>query len=399
MADRVDPRPPLPRPAARGLARGSRPPAAARRDRDPARDARSRTRGGVAGRRAPPSGTRRDRGRAPAPRARARSRPPRREPDPPRSRARFDRGCGDRDRRGGPDPLRQRRDRAALGLPPRAPARATARAGAAARRTARGCEPARHPARRRKKLRLARIERPDGVERTVRLVERPLARERGGRLLLERLERAVARARRTGGTLALLFVDLDRFKTVNDGLGHGTGDALLAEIARRLRARVRSTDTVARLGGDEFVVLLEPLRDATDAGRVAREIVAAIAQPIALDGRELVVAASVGIATFPADGAGPVELLGRADAAMYRAKTEGGGQLAFWGPAMHRAALERLERERDLRRALRRRELVLHYQPTVELDSGRIVGAEALVRWQHPSRGLLPPGRFVGLAE
>lgn len=280
--------------------------------------------------------------------------------------------------------------------------------------------------------RLALIARPDGIERTVRLVERPLEGERGGRLfvltdvsesarlareldrlaghdpltgllnrrlLLERLERAVARARRTGGTLGLLFIDLDRFKTVNDALGHGAGDGLLAEIARRLRARIRTTDTAARLGGDEFVVLLEPLRSATDAGRVAREIVAAIAHPIALDGRELVVSASVGIATFPADAEGPVELLSRADAAMYRAKSEGGGQLAFWGPAMHKAALERLELDRDLRRALRRGELVLHYQPTVELDSGRIVGAEALLRWHHPSRGLLPPGRFVGLAE
>lgn len=280
--------------------------------------------------------------------------------------------------------------------------------------------------------RLALIARPDGIERTVRVVERPLEGERGGRLLvltdvseparlareldrlaghdpltgllnrrllLERLERAVARARRTGGTLGLLFIDLDRFKTVNDALGHGAGDALLVEIAHRLRARIRATDTAARLGGDEFVVLLEPLRRPTDAGRVAREIMTAITHPVALDGREIVVGASVGIATFPADGTGPVELLGRADAAMYRAKSEGGGQLAFWGPAMHKAALERLELDRDLRRALRRNQLVLHYQPTVELDSGRIVGAEALLRWHHPSRGLVPPGRFVGLAE
>jgi diguanylate cyclase (GGDEF)-like protein/PAS domain S-box-containing protein len=281
--------------------------------------------------------------------------------------------------------------------------------------------------------RLARLRRGDGEERTVRVVTRNLGPtdERGTvlvlsdvsrqvelarelallagrdaltglanrRLLLQRLDQAVGRAGRAGTRLAVLFVDLDRFKTVNDGLGHGAGDALLVEVARRLKATVRSTDTVGRLGGDEFVVLLDPLRADPDAGRVAGAIVAALAEPYAIGGQELISAASVGIALYPADGASAAELVGRADAAMYRAKSRGGAGFAFYCPELHAAALERMELERGLHRALERAELVLHYQPTVSLVDGRVTGVEALLRWRHPSRGLVGPGTFVGLAE
>jgi len=281
--------------------------------------------------------------------------------------------------------------------------------------------------------RLARLPRPDGEERVVRVARRGLgpAGERGTmlvlsdvtreaelarelarlagrdpltglanrRLLLERLQRAVARAGRAGTRLALLFVDLDRFKMVNDGLGHGAGDALLIEVARRLQAALRATDTVGRLGGDEFVVLLDPVRAEPDAGRVAASLLAALAAPYLIEGQELILAASIGIALYPSDARTAEELLARADIAMYRTKTSGGGGFGFYSPELHAAALERLELERGLRRALERDEFVLHYQPTVRLLDGRVTGVEALLRWRHPSRGLVGPGNFVGVAE
>jgi diguanylate cyclase (GGDEF)-like protein/PAS domain S-box-containing protein len=281
--------------------------------------------------------------------------------------------------------------------------------------------------------RIARLCRADGGERSVRLVERGLGRAGGGggvlvlsdvtrqvelaselarlagqdgltglanrRLLLERLERALGQASRRDGRLAVLYVDLDRFKPVNEALGHGVGDALLVQVAERLGGAVRATDTVARLGGDEFVVLLDPVREEPDAARAAAAILAALATPFEVQGQELAVGASIGIATYPADGDAADELLRRADIAMYRSKTGGGGSFTFYSADLHAAVLERLELDRGLRRALAQDELVLYYQPTVRLPDGGLTGVEALLRWRHPARGLLPPGDFIGQAE
>jgi diguanylate cyclase (GGDEF)-like protein len=190
---------------------------------------------------------------------------------------------------------------------------------------------------------------------------------------------------------AVLFVDLDDFKTVNDSLGHAVGDALLATVAERLLGATRGSDTVARLGGDEFAILLAAVPDDEAAAVAAARVVAAVAAPVALCGREIRVTASVGIAVARG-GESPDDLLRNADLALYQAKERGKGCFESFAPAMHAAAVERLELEADLRRALADDELVLHYQPVVDLASGRAVGAEALVRWQHPERGLVPPG-------
>ncbi len=218
-------------------------------------------------------------------------------------------------------------------------------------------------------------------------------------LFRDRLDRALVRTGRRRGAVAVLFLDLDNFKLVNDSLGHQVGDQLLVEVARRLQTCVRSADTVARLGGDEFVLLLESLSSEADAGPVADGIAAMLATPFRLDGREIVVTASIGIAVGDAGAELADSLLRNADAAMYRAKARGKGCHAVFEPSMQTDTLARLELEAELRQALERNELRVHYQPIVPLQSGRITDVEALVRWQHPTRGLVPPIDFIPLAE
>jgi PAS domain S-box-containing protein len=234
-------------------------------------------------------------------------------------------------------------------------------------------------------------------------------------LFTEQLIRAVAQAERHGQQLAVLFIDLDDFKRVNDTLGHGAGDELLKQIGVRLSGSVRGLDavartglqtidtddgnTIARLGGDEFIVLLNNVSDGADAGAVARRLVATLAEPVTVQGTELYVSCSVGVATYPGDGNDIETLLMNADTAMYRAKEAGRGGFQFYDRSMNARARERLEMETLLRHAIDRDEFVLHYQPRIDLKSGRIVGAEALIRWQHPVRGLLPPKDFIPLAE
>jgi diguanylate cyclase (GGDEF)-like protein/PAS domain S-box-containing protein len=216
-------------------------------------------------------------------------------------------------------------------------------------------------------------------------------------LFREKLEQALDGCRRTDD-VAILFLDLDGFKEVNDSLGHAAGDQLLVQVADRLRDSVRAGDTVARFGGDEFAVLVESIVARADAETVADRIVEAVGAPVVIDGRELHVGASIGIASA-ADAADMEQLLRNADLAMYKAKSGGGSGYAMYDPHMHNALVQRLELESDLRVALERAELALHYQPTVDLVTGEIVGFEALVRWHHPTRGVVAPFDFIGIAE
>ncbi|MBI5410964.1 MAG: EAL domain-containing protein [Nitrospirae bacterium] len=219
------------------------------------------------------------------------------------------------------------------------------------------------------------------------------------RLFLTLLDRALARAGRTGKLVALLFLDLDNFKRVNDTLGHAVGDRLLTAVADRLRACARKNDTVARLGGDEFTILIEDLSSTEDVARVAQKNLDALGQPITLAGHELVPAHSIGIALFPTDNQDRDGLLMSADTAMYAAKGEGGGAYRFYSAKMNARSMERLVSETDLRRALKQAEFLLHYQPVVDSATATVVGVEALVRWRHPTRGLLMPDTFLPLAE
>jgi diguanylate cyclase (GGDEF)-like protein len=215
-------------------------------------------------------------------------------------------------------------------------------------------------------------------------------------LFIDRLGHAIERGERSGAEVGVLFCDLDGFKTVNDSLGHSAGDRLLVSVADRLRECLRSADTVARLGGDDFAVLLEELRGPGDAARAAQRILNALDAPFQLASREVYVTVSIGIATGTTD---PDTLLRDADLAMYRAKSEGKGRYAMYEPALHTAIVERLELEVDLRRAIERGELELAYQPIFSLRSGAIESLEALARWRHPTRGVIPPARFIPLAE
>ena len=217
---------------------------------------------------------------------------------------------------------------------------------------------------------------------------------------LESLDRAVSRAqRRPDRTMALLFLDLDRFKQINDSLGHLAGDRLIASIARRLQACVRPGDILARLGGDEFAVLLDDLRDASDATRVAERMQEAMHAPLRSDSSEVVITASIGIAFGGADLEGHEELLRDADLAMYRAKAAGKARYEIFDAGSRATERARVELENDLRRALERGELRVHYQPIVNAMTGRIVAFEALARWAHPQRGLLNAASFIPLAE
>jgi diguanylate cyclase (GGDEF)-like protein/PAS domain S-box-containing protein len=215
----------------------------------------------------------------------------------------------------------------------------------------------------------------------------------------ELTEEAISEGRRHGERRAVLFVDLDHFKTVNDSLGHAVGDLLLQEVARRLSESLRAGDVVGRLGGDEFVMLLRHMDSDADIAVVADRILARLAEPFALAEHELVVTPSLGIALYPNDGEDYDTLIRNADAAMYHAKESGRNTYRFYTADMNVRAREILAVENQLRRALERNEFVLHYQPQVEISTGRIIGAEALIRWQHPERGLLGPAEFIPLAE
>jgi diguanylate cyclase (GGDEF)-like protein/PAS domain S-box-containing protein len=215
----------------------------------------------------------------------------------------------------------------------------------------------------------------------------------------DRLEHALSRRRRDPDTLAVLFLDLDNFKNVNDTLGHEAGDRLLSAVSARLLGCARPGDTVARLGGDEFAILLDDVEGAIGSARVAARVLKAFEEALPVDGRELFVQASIGIATNSEASATAESLLRNADVAMYAAKARGKGRFEHFEHSMHAALVERLELEHDLREALERLEFQLHYQPIVSLESGAIPAVEALVRWQHPERGLIAPGYFISLAE
>jgi diguanylate cyclase (GGDEF)-like protein len=196
-----------------------------------------------------------------------------------------------------------------------------------------------------------------------------------------------------------MIVDLDGFKNVNDSLGHLTGDALLIAVAERFEARLRGFDTIARLGGDEFALLFDELDEADQAGRVAQRVLEALVSPLQLPGREVAIGASVGVALTNQTGAKADRLVADADAAMYRAKREGKGCYRVFEAAMHTAAVERMSLEQDLRAAIRDGVLTVHYQPIVDTNTGHVASFEALARWQHPTRGFVPPDTFIPLAE
>ena len=230
-------------------------------------------------------------------------------------------------------------------------------------------------------------------------------------LFQERVHQAIADARRSRRLVALLFMDLDHFKRVNDTLGHGAGDLLLCEVAARLNQAVRDTDpltrgvqgsvesVLARHGGDEFIVCLSGIERAEDAARVASRILAALESPVKLNGPEVYTTASVGISLYPQDGDDPETLLKHADAAMYQAKASGRNNYHFYDSSLSFRAFQRLSMETSLRRAIEREEFVLHWQPIVNVPDKSLVAVEGLVRWKHPEMGLVHPDEFIPLAE
>jgi diguanylate cyclase (GGDEF)-like protein/PAS domain S-box-containing protein len=218
-------------------------------------------------------------------------------------------------------------------------------------------------------------------------------------LLEDRLRQAIGYAHRNGSLVAVAFIDLDRFKVINDSLGHGSGDEVLMRVSRRIRGALREMDTVARQGGDEFVVVLAEQPTVESVVGVVERIIEEVAQPVTIDGRELYVTCSVGIALYPNDGGDVTKLLRNADAAMFSAKARGRNSFQFYTPNMNALALERLALEGALRRATEREEFEVHYQPRVDIRSRKIVGMEALVRWRDAELGLVPPAKFIPVAE
>ncbi|WP_298393013.1 EAL domain-containing protein [uncultured Azonexus sp.] len=217
--------------------------------------------------------------------------------------------------------------------------------------------------------------------------------------LKDRLEHALAVARRESARVALLFIDLDRFKVINDTLGHHVGDELLIHVSRRLRQCVRESDLVARLGGDEFVVMLSGIEHSSSVAMVAEKLVMRVGEPYPVGAHTLYTTPSIGIAIYPMDGEDGETLMRNADAAMYHAKSAGRNNFQFFDAKMNEAAVERLGIEHALRLALGRDEFRLHFQPIIDLRTGKVSCVEALIRWQHPERGLLAPGMFIGVAE
>jgi len=245
-------------------------------------------------------------------------------------------------------------------------------------------------------------KRKEAEERAEYLATRDALTGLPNRVLLhDRLEQAIVGAARGRSGFAFMFIDLDRFKTINDSLGHDVGDELLKRVAARLTACVRASDTVARLGGDEFAVIVESLRDERDEGarQVAEKMILAMAAPMLIGNQHLNTSCSIGIGVYPADGRDSATLMKHADVAMYYAKEKGRNNFQFFSAEMNQRAQERLSIENYLRLALRRGELQLHYQPRIRVADGTIVAVEALIRWMHPRRGLLAPGKFIDVAE
>ncbi|MEE8056588.1 MAG: EAL domain-containing protein [Pseudomonadales bacterium] len=210
---------------------------------------------------------------------------------------------------------------------------------------------------------------------------------------------ALPLAGRQGKSLALVMLDLDKFKNVNDTLGHAAGDQLLIEVARRLRSQVRDGDLLCRLGGDEFAILVHNLDNISLARLLSHRILTALVKPLVIDGCDIVISASIGIASYPDCATDVIQLMKCADIAMYRSKEGGRNQTHFYSEAMHEQVQKRVELERELHQALERNEFVLYYQPQVDAETEQIIGAEALIRWQHPSKGLIPPDDFIPIAE
>lgn len=218
-------------------------------------------------------------------------------------------------------------------------------------------------------------------------------------LLKERFELDIAHAKRNNTKLVILYIDLDRFKLINDTLGHDAGDQLLKIVAERLISCVRADDTVARIGGDEFTMLLSGLTQEESVGKVAQKILEAIKQPVIIAGHELYLTGSIGITLYPNDGLDPETLLKNADVAMYRAKEKGKNNFQLYAPSMNKKAIERLEMENSLRRALEYQQFEVFYQPKIDCKTEKVIGMEALVRWQHPSWGMISPDKFIPFAE
>lgn len=218
-------------------------------------------------------------------------------------------------------------------------------------------------------------------------------------LLTDRLDQAIALAHRQGKRVGLLFLDLDHFKHINDSLGHAIGDRLLQSVAQRLVGCVRGADTVCRQGGDEFLILLAEIEDTQDAANVAEKLLAAVTVPHFIDLHELHITSSIGISVYPDDGVNAETVIKNADIAMYHAKASGRNNYQFFTGEMNARALKRHSLENNLRRAVKLKDFVLHYQPKVNLETGRITGTEALIRWLHPHLGLIPPAQFVPMAE
>ena len=218
-------------------------------------------------------------------------------------------------------------------------------------------------------------------------------------LLSDRLDQAIAMAQRNSEILAVLFMDLDGFKHINDSLGHSTGDKLLQSVAKQLQRCVRAPDTVSRQGGDEFLVLLQDIEHAEDAAIAANRILKSLVETHSIDGHELHITASIGVSIYPDDGIDSETLIKNADTAMYQAKAQGRHNYKFFKAEMNARAVNRQSVEQDLRCALKRHEFALHYQPKIDFSTGEITGAEALLRWKHPKRGLIPPEQFIPIAE
>ncbi len=243
-------------------------------------------------------------------------------------------------------------------------------------------------------------DRKQVEEQTRHLAEHDFLTDLPNRVLfLDRLHQALATARRQHTRVAVMFLDLDRFKAINDSLGHQAGDVVLKEVAARLTRCVRGVDTVSRQGGDEFVVLLADIGGADQAAHVAGSVMQAVAQPMTVFAHEVSLSASIGISMYPSDGDDVDTLLHHADVAMYHAKQNGRDAFRFFSPEMNAHVIERVEVENRLRQALANKEFVLEYQPEIDIASGRTIGVEALLRWRHPERGLLQPDQFIAVAE